>query len=120
MMPDEAIPELHDLDEIELLAVGADSGIFPDQPVAVGEEAMAMALPLRRLGTEDLLHEGPQCLSSLDDAAFAPQQMADEGAFEGAVLRVEGHRRIDVFLPEGIVPSMINALRRFDGGAIGR
>src|SRR5262245_30051145 len=57
MALDKAIPDLHDLDQVHLVAVWRRAWVFPGQYAAVGEKSLLEALPLRRVGLEHFCNE---------------------------------------------------------------
>src|ERR1700739_2583303 len=65
--PDQAVLDLHDLDEIHLVAIGRDARIFPGHDAAIGEKSLLEALALRRVGLEHARDEFPQVVLSLHD-----------------------------------------------------
>ena len=73
MMSDQPVPDLHDLHQVHLLAVGRRSRIFPHHQIAICEQAVPKALSQRWRALKHELDESSQPLITHDDSALGAE-----------------------------------------------
>ena len=67
MLADETVLDLHRFDEIHLIAIRRLARILPDQPAAIGEEAITEVTAIAWCAIEHQTDKLAQLLSSGDD-----------------------------------------------------
>lgn len=95
-MTDQAIADLHDLDDVQLIAVGGLAGVVPGHPAPISEKPTLEPAPLRGLVGEDLLHESPQVATAPHDTFVGAEQMAYQWTLERCVRVIEAHGCVEV------------------------
>src|SRR5258708_14937494 len=109
MALDQAIFDLHDLDQVHLVAVRRGPRIFPGEHTTVGEEALLEAFALRRIGLKYPGDESAQLFLALNDPFLRIHQMLHQWAFDRGVVRVERERGFKVLLAQSVVPKLVDA-----------
>jgi len=111
MMGDEAAGNIHDFDEIDLIALRRRSRILPGQLPAVGEErsgaipAREFVAELAKAGCEERPNRG---VASQNSLGLVRQGRENQRRFEDRIVRVQRHQTVEVAADDRRVPAFVN------------